>query len=284
VLNGFIIDIGIHNYCDSEIEEAKAQITALKDSVGERPVLIMFDRNYASLEIVDFLEKSGVKYLIRLRSADSKAERARMKSKDETIEPTYTKHRLRRLKKEAPLRAAELERRQSVRVRIIKTIFDGGEEAALMTNLGEGSAVEIKRLYRKRRSIERKYHTLKNKLKFESVTGKASDYVKQDFWAQMLVSNMAQDLINAAECRAAKRAKKKRLKYEIRINENIAIGLFKEKFIRLIMEEDDCRKDGMFRSLTADMERYTVPIRKLKSSPRKWKYFNKYKANLKPSF
>jgi hypothetical protein len=39
---------------------------ALKEIVGDCPALIMFDRNYASLEFVDFLEESGVKYLIRL--------------------------------------------------------------------------------------------------------------------------------------------------------------------------------------------------------------------------
>ena len=142
----------------------------------------------------------------------------------------------------------------------------------------------ILRLYRKRWAIEQKYHTLKNKLKFESVTGKASIYVEQDFWAQTLVFNMVQDLIASAECRAAKKAKKKRLKYEMRINENIAIGLFKEQFIRLMTEEDDSLKDEMFRRLTAEMERNIVPVRKLKNAPRKWRYFNKYKCNQKPSF
>jgi hypothetical protein len=153
-----------------------------------------------------------------------------------------------------------------------------------VTNLREGTAREIKGLYKKRWSIEQKYHTLKNKLKFESVTGKASIYVEQDFWAQLLIYNMVQDLISVAERQAVTMAKKKRLKYPIRINENIAIGLFKEQFIRLIVEEDDERKDDMFRRLMADMERNIVPVRKLKSTPRKWKNYNKYKCNLKPSF
>ena len=284
VFNRFVPDIGIHHYRDSEIEEAKGHIGALKEITGGRPALIMFDRNYASLEFIDYLEKSGVKYLIRLHKDDYEAERAEMHSNDEEVELSYTKNRLRTLQKKSPERAAELERQQSIRVRIIKTVFDNGEPAALMTNLSEGRAVEIKRLYRKRWSIEKKYHTLKNKLKFESVTGKASIYVAQDFFAQLLVFNMVQDLINAAEYRAAKRAKKKRLKYEIRINENIAIGLFKEQFIRLMMEEDDQQKDNIFKRLIADMERNIVPVRKLKSAPRKWKYFNKYKCNLKPAF
>jgi hypothetical protein len=284
VYNRFVLDIGIHHYRDSEIAEAKAHITALKEIAGKRPLLIMFDRNYASLEFVDFLEKSGLKYLIRLHSTNYKAEVTQMHSNDEEVELAHNKSRLEHLKRSMPERERELAKKGVTSVRIIKTVFDNGEQTAFMTNMREGKAFEIKRLYRKRWSIEQKYHTLKNKLKFESVTGKASIYVEQDFWAQTLVFNMVQDLITAAESRAVKRAKKKRLKYKVRINENIAIGLFKEKFIRLMIEEDDRLKDEMFRQLTADMERNIVPVRKLKSAPRKWKYFNKYKCNLRPSF
>jgi hypothetical protein len=77
-------------------------------------------------------------------------------------------------------------------------------------------------------------------------------------------------LITAAERGVVKEAKKKRLKYEIGIHENISRGLFKEKVIRLMIEEKENRKDEMFRELTADKEGNIVPIRKLKSAHRKW--------------
>jgi hypothetical protein len=285
VFNRFILDIGIDTYRSSEIEAAKAHITAMKEIIEDRPVLIMFDRNYASLEFMDFLENSGVKYLIRLHEGDYKAERAVMKGNDEEVELAYNKIRLEHIRRKSPEKALELAEKESAHVRIIKTVFDNGEAAAFITNLMEGTRNEILRLYRKRWSIEQKYHTLKNKLKFESVTGKASIYVKQDFWAQTFVFNIVQDLITAAECRLAKKTKKKKqFKHKMRVNENIAIGLFKEQFIKLIMEEDDRLKDEMFRRLIADMEKNIVPVRKLKSSPRRWKYFNKYKCNQKPSF
>ena len=284
VYNRFILDIGIHHYRDSEIEEAKAHIETLKEIMGNRPVLIMFDRNYVSLEFMDYLEKSGVKYLIRLHEGDFKAERSEMQRTDEEVELVHTKSRLHHLRKKSPQRAEELEQQKSSTVRIIKTVLSNGEVAAFITNLKEEGAGYIKRLYRKRWSIEQKYHTLKNKMKFESVTGKASIYVKQDFWAQMLVFNMVQDLITTAERRAVRSSKKKQHLYAIRINENIAIGLFKEQFIRLILEEDDHIKEAIFKRLKADMERFIVPVRQLKSVPRKWQYFNKYKCNQKPSF
>ena len=279
-----MIDIATGYYNSSEIEEAKAHIRAVKEITGERPVLILFDRNYASIEFIDYLEKAGVKYLIRVQSNAYKAELGQMEGNDEETELAYTKDRMRHLRRSEPERYYELREKKSTSVRILKAVFGNGESGILMTNLREGTADEIKRLYRNRWKIEQKYHTLKNKMKFESVTGKASIYVEQDFWAQTLVFNIVQDLITGAEYRAAKRAKKQRLKYEIRINENIAIGLFKERFIRLIMEEDDQRKDAMFRQLRADMEKHIVPVRRLKSSPRKEKNKNKYKCNQKPSF
>jgi len=100
----------------------------------------------------------------------------------------------------------------------------------------------------------------------------------------MQVYNIAQDLITAAEACAVRQARKWRLKHEVRVNENIAIGLLKEKLVRLVVEEDDGAKEAMFRRLIADMERRVVPVCKLKGSPRKWRHFNKYKCNQKPSF
>jgi IS4 transposase len=97
-----------------------------------------------------------------------------MKQADGEVAIEYTKARLRALRKKSPQRAEELEGRKSVGVRIVETTLGNGEKAGFMTDLREGNAEDIKRLYRERWSIEKKYHTLKNKLKFESVTGKAS--------------------------------------------------------------------------------------------------------------
>ncbi|MFP3041616.1 IS4 family transposase [Treponema primitia] len=285
VYNRFFLDIGIHHFTSSEKEEGKEHIKAIRQIVGNRPVLLIFDRNYVSLEFINYLEKAGVNYLIRLHKRNYKAEVDGMGSRDEWVELQHTKNRLRNLKEEALKRAAELELQGSTRARIVKARFGFDEDGALITNLPKSIGAEaIRRLYRKRWEIEKKYHTLKNKMKFESVTGKASIYVEQDFWAQALVFNMTHDLITIAERKAVKRAKKKGLRYEVRINENIAIGLFKEQCIRLILEEDNVKKDVMFRGLMADMEKNIVPVRESKSAHRKWNYFNKYKCNQKPSF
>jgi hypothetical protein len=144
VYNRFIVDLGIHGFRESEIGEAKGHIGRMREAIGERPVLIICDRNYVSLEFMNYLEAAGIKYLIRLHKRDYKAEKRGMEGAGQ------------------------------MRGRVIKSRI-GGEEGALIRNLGEGiGGEEIRELYRERWEIEEKYHTLKNKMKFESVRGKAS--------------------------------------------------------------------------------------------------------------
>jgi hypothetical protein len=284
VYNRFIVDLGIHHFRDSEIREAKGHLERMRAATGERPVLVIYDRNYVSLEFMNYLEAAGVKYLMRLHKSNYKAEVAGMTGEDERVIIRHTKNRLRLLREAEPERAAELDRAGETRARIVQCQF-GGETGALITNLGEEiGGEEIRELYRERWEIEKKYHTLKNKLKFESVTGKASIYVEQDFLAQTLVFNMTEDLIGEAEEQARERGKEREYLHEVRVNENIAIGLWKEQFIRLMLEDDDEKKDQMFRQLKEDMARNIVPVRQLKGRGRKWNYFNKYKCNQKPSF
>jgi len=284
VENRFILDVGIHRVDSSELTEAKEQIECLKETIGERKALVLFDRLYGSLEFINFLEEHGVKYIIRLQAGRYKAEVSGMRRKDEWVVLKHTGDRMKKLENTTAKRKQELAEKGHTLVRMVRMRFADEEQGILLTNLKEGSASEIQGLYRRRWKIEQKFHTLKNKMKFESVTGKASIYVQQDFWAQMLVFNIVQDLITAAQRRAVREAKKNKFLYEMRINENIAIGLFKEQFIRLMMTEDDQMKGALFKQLIADMEQYIVPVRKLKSSPRKWKRMNKYKCNQKPSF
>jgi len=284
VFNGFMLDVDLDIYNGNEIDQAKALVFAIKGIIGDRPVIILFDRGYVSLEFQDFLERSGVKYLMRLKSDAYKAEVQGMQSGDEEVSLLHNKNRMAKWRKKSPERWQEMSQKSSTDVRMVRIAFKDEEQGMLITNLRESSTKEIQDLYRKRWKVEEQYHTMKNKMKFESVTGNASIYVKQDFWAQMLVFNIIRDLIIKAEHEAKNKAREKSLRYEVRINENIAIGLFKEQFIKLMLEEDEDRKSAMFLSLIAEMERNILPIRKLKSSPRKRNKANKYKCNLKPSF
>jgi hypothetical protein len=54
----------------------------MRGVTGERSVLIIFDRNYVSLEFLNYLEGCGIKYLIRLHKGDYKAETGKMEGEE----------------------------------------------------------------------------------------------------------------------------------------------------------------------------------------------------------
>lgn len=106
----------------------------------------------------------------------------------------------------------------------------------------------------------KKYYTLKNKLKLESITGKSTIYVNRDFWAQILVYNMIQDIRKCADKNAAKTGEKNGNQYLMQINENIAIGLFKEFMIKSLLEKEAEKRVKMLEHMQKEMERYGLPL------------------------
>ena len=155
----------------------------------------------------------------------------------------------------------------------------------MMTDLPDTiTADELADLYYQRWKIEKKYHTLKNKMKFESVTGKATIYVYQDFWAQILVYNMVQDIRNSADEEAATSGRKRGNKYPMHTNENVAIGLYKEAMLKILLEPEEKKRIKKLEELQKEMEGYVLPIRKLPGKERRKNITNKYKSNQKSSF
>lgn len=61
-------------------------------------------------------------------------------------------------------------------------------------------------------------------------------YVYQDFWAQVLVYNMIQDIRNSADKEVVASGQKNGNQYPMHTNENIAIGLFKEAMLKLLLD------------------------------------------------
>ena len=283
VLNHFYLDLQIGAISSSESEIAKRHFHNVSKVVGDSSVLLIFDRGYPSIEFIDYLQEQGFMYLFRLSSNDYKQERERMSTTDEIVNLKHTKPRLRKIRKNHPQRADALEHKQHTSVRILKTKLFSGQELTMMTNLPkEHSATEIQKLYFLRWEIEKKYHTLKNKMKLESVTGKASIYVYQDFLAQILTYNMMQDIRKAADSNVTSNLPHG--KNPMRTNENIAIGLFKERLVFLLLESDGKKRSCAFQTLQTEMESYLLPIRTMPSQQRSFHLSNKYCNNQKSSF
>ncbi|MDR2782297.1 MAG: hypothetical protein LBB48_00365 [Treponema sp.] len=101
----------IYGESGNKYGKAKEHIKELKRPMVERREMILCDRNKASSELMDYLEKAGFYYLIRLHSGNYKAEAAGMGKRNRPIprhELYMTFLRLRRRKPRVPSSTASL--------------------------------------------------------------------------------------------------------------------------------------------------------------------------------
>jgi len=183
VLNDFFLDIQIASIKSSESELAKANIIAIREITAGYPVLVIMDRGYPSIELVHFLEKNGIHYIFRLSSNDYKKERRERKTTDEWVHLKHTSQRLVKIKKNHPEVVGELKDKAYTRVRLTDCCLPSGKEMTVMTNL----PAEIK-----------------------------GEDVYQDFWSQIYVYNMIQDVLHASNIEIEKmgREKNTNIRYE----------------------------------------------------------------------
>ena len=115
------------------------------------------------------------------------------------------------------------------------------------------------------------------------MTGTKPIYVYQDFHAQLLTYNIVHDMMRDAQKNIEEKETGKGEK--IRINENIAIGLFKEEFIEIMMIKSNQQKEKKLNRLYEEMIRYVNTVRAHnKNTPRNFRLSNKNRSNLKNSF
>ena len=115
----------------------------------------------------------------------------------------------------------------------------------------------------------------------ENISGKKKLIIEQDFYAQMLLFNMVEDLKNDAN-KKIELKKKKGLKYEYKVNINILIGTFREYMIKIAMEENDIEREKLYTYVMEEIMENLIPIRSDWKFPRlAYKDKNRNKTNLR---
>lgn len=279
VLNGYIIDVIPEKYRSNEIYMAKKHMKKDQEITEDYESIYIMDRNYVSLDFITFLKKNEINFLARLNLGYYVKETTNMKTKDEIIEIERTKERMKRKYFENE-ETREYAKRNKIEVRILKYILETGEEEYLITNLKEFSYEEIFEIYGKRWNIEALYNSLKNKLQIEKFTSSKEEIIKQDIYASTLVYNMIQTMKNEAK----EDIEQKKYKYEMKINENITIGLFKNEMIYIMLEENDKKRLKRYDKLCKKILKYKIPIRKDRQYKIQWRPDNQNSYNKLKSF
>jgi hypothetical protein len=161
--------------------------------------LLIFDRGYPSIEFFYYLIKKDVKFIIRLGKNQYKSEKSSMKTNDEFIDIELNELRLKHI--EDKKIKDTLSKKGTLRLRISIITLSNGEKEYLISNLcfDEATSNDLKHLYSKRWEIEKSFDVLKNKLYMENISGYSKIAVEQDFFAQILVHNIIQDIKNEGD-------------------------------------------------------------------------------------
>ena len=257
--NKLVLSSTLKRFNDSERTLAKWNIDNML-SFGHDRIrnLILFDRAYASADLVDYLQDKDIKYVMRVSLAFWN-EVISTTTPDENVQVKITKTRFRQLRDQGTFIPVGT----VFEVRVLRIELSSGEIEILMTNLtsDELSYEESKPLYFKRWGIETQFDTLKNKFEIENFSGEKPLIIEQDFYATVLLSNMASLMEQEAEEALQKKNKDKTLKYETyKINTNLLVGKMKNRFIEIILEEDNEEKDRMYQRFIEDLQRNFVPI------------------------
>ncbi len=277
-LNRIMVKTNIDPYNVSEKEQILKMLDEVKGFYGEQEIIMVFDRYYFGISFINILEEKGIKYIIRMKENQYKKEKAEMKSNDEKV-------RL-RIRGNSIYYADEREKeklkeKKYIETRIIKVKLESRNEEHLSTNLSkeELGIEEAKDLYFTRWNIEISFDVIKNKLNIENFSSKSVIGIEQEFYAQMMVYNMIEDLKRDAEEELTKRPE---LKYEYKVNMNVLAGIYKKKFIDVLMAPNAEESSRRYMKMIEEIRKHVVPIKPGRSFERRRMHsMNKYRSNLR---
>jgi hypothetical protein len=262
VLNDIVVDAAIEPLTTDERTLAKIHINACKSIAPDDKKLTIFDRGYASFDLIEALENERFFYLMRVKSKFNKD------IDDQTEADGYVW-----LKQDE----------KRIHVRVIKFMLSSGEEEVLVTNIKDKRLGKnaFKKLYFMRWPIECKYDIVKNKLQLENFNTRTVDGIQQDFFAAMYLTNFASAAAIDAQKKIEETRKEKGNKYQYKANMNELIGILKDRFVLALAQDSADDQTDMIESILDEIKRYVTPIRPKRSVPRKSPRNSKFHHNQK---
>lgn len=284
VLNKYTLDTIVEKYNYSETEMLKQHLKTInkKKLIDDYNSIVIADRNYKNLSFFFQSIKSNQKFLIRISSSVYEKETNQMISNDEIIEIGYEYNRVKYYKNTDKELYEYLKNGNTIKIRCIKIPLETGEVEYLLTNLNinEFCTNEINELYNLRWKTELNYKHLKNDIKIECITSGKEILIKQDIYSQVLVANMLQAFINDGD----ELVFNLKYKNKMKVNNNMAVGIFKNTFIYIFLEENIDRRSELMDKLQTAINRFIVPVKQGRKNTRKNNSKNRYHINQRKTF
>ena len=216
VCNDFIVQGFLRPYLGSERTAALLHCDELEKLGLFNDSILIFDRGYFSENMFRFFADKGYLCLMRIRDSFNLAKKC-------TGDCILT------------LPGDKKTGTQDIKIRVIAVPLDGGETEYLATSLFDETltASDFKELYFMRWPIELKYGELKNQFLLEEFSGATSTSIEQEFFINLLLSNIASLMKSAADEEIKEKARSSN-KYRYQANRAYIIGRLKWFFPRII--------------------------------------------------
>ena len=237
-----ILTSKIVNRSVSEITLAIEHLNNLNKRFKLNKFITIFDRAYGSTELMVHIMYLDSKFLIRLNKKVFNKKISQMKSNDEIIEINIKKSILKKIKDDNVREFAKKMGR--LKIRIVKVELKNGDIEILATNLdkSEFNKEELKELYGKRWAIETGYDKLKNLIGLEEFSGIRKEIIEQDFYAGILMYNIATTVKFDIEKSNPRETKNKDKKYNITANFSSILTLIYDYIFQLITESESSKE------------------------------------------
>lgn len=263
-----------YQYCviqpQPQQDEVGALLFMMKWYAFEEKTLIVADRGYESYNVFAHIQNiPNTDFLIRVkqdRTAMREIGKLPMTELDTevsfTITTTQTKEDkengyilLQTRKKEDRIYSSktragrwDFDSPYHMKFRVVRFKLDTGEYETLATSLPKSiTLAEIKELYHARWGIETAFRELKYGIGLVNLHGKKDDFVKQEIFSAMIMSNFCSRIVNEVVVK-----KNDDNIHEYKVNMTMAIHICRQ-FFRT--------KDADAKKLLLDISRYTEPVR-----------------------
>lgn len=237
--------------------------------------LFLMDRGYPSFELMKQLDKEGKFFVIRCKGDFCKEVK---EFRTEDLDEKYIELSPRSWHKDGQAKPSKYQ--ENLKLRIVRILLSSGEYEYLLSNTDFDKAT-LSELYQLRWGIETYYGFLKETMQLENFSSKMEEGVLQDFHACILTANLSQLLIAEAQKEVEQENKTKSRKYDYQINQNVAIGILKDKIPSLFHYPRKLNRN--LKKLKQKIKRHQIPIipnrhferKKLKRNRRKFHFSKK---------
>lgn len=275
-VNELFLDIKINPYKFSEKASASDHMKCINLMMpNATDYLTIFDRGYASIRLIDQMMENDQKFLIRLPSTAFKREQQLLTTlePDQWIDICYDNKRANQYRTDFEFHNKLLD--TIYHLRFVNLLYhdDKGNEHTniFITNLSKEifPTEEIYNLYHLRWNIETSYRSLKSQIDMENFSGLRDKLIRQDIYAAAFVHNNI-SMINAENNSRNQEKDEKQHKHETKINRNYALGVLKYSLIKMyVLFRDKKATKSAQKQFEKDIMRYSCPIRKGRTNPRR---------------